>query len=83
MNIGSWSLRVDDLTDIYSETRVVDMLRTVKQVAVERVDGKDGATHVNVEVPNRSVARLIREMVTLIDSHATVSHVRPRLLTTT
>jgi hypothetical protein len=71
---------VDDLTDIYSETRVVDMLRGVDDVAVDRVNDANGSVHVVVEVASKSVARLIREMVALIDGHARVSHPRMPLI---
>jgi hypothetical protein len=71
---------VTDLTDIYSETRVVDMLRTVDGVVVDRINDDEGNVQVAVEAPSRSVAQLIRSMVHLIDSHASVSHPKPRLL---
>ena len=77
---GLWSLRVDGLSDIYSETRVMDMLRTVDEVTVERVNDQDGSVHVDVEVPSRTVGRLIREMVRLIDARAKVSRAKPRVL---
>jgi hypothetical protein len=77
--MASWSVRVDDLTDIYCETRVVDMLRTVDSAVIDRISNKDGSVHVSVEVPERSVAQLIREMVNIIDPHAIVSRVRPHV----
>jgi hypothetical protein len=81
--MASWSLRVDDLTDIYCETRVVDMLRTVHEAVVDRINDRDGSVHVAIEVPKRSVAQLIREMVNIIDPHATVSRARPHARTAT
>ncbi len=80
MSCSHWLVRVTDLTDIYSETRVVDMLRTVDDVVVERVNDADGNVQMSVEVPSRTVAHLVSRMVQLIDSHASVSHPRPRLL---
>jgi hypothetical protein len=80
MSSSHWLVRVTDLTDIYSETRVVDMLQTVDDVLVERVNDDDGNVQVSVDVPSRSVAHLVSSMVQLIDPHASVSHPRPRLL---
>ena len=73
----SWSMRVDNLADIYCETRLVDLLRTLDHIVVDRVNDKDGSVHVAIEVPDRPVARLIREMVRIIDPHAVVSRLRP------
>jgi hypothetical protein len=80
MRNGRWQVRVTGLTDIYSETRVVDMLRTVEDVVVDRFSDQDGSVHVAVEAPSRSVAQLIGRMVHLIDSHASVTHSKRRLL---
>jgi len=80
MSSSHWLVRVTDLTDIYSETRVVDMLQTVDDVRVERVTNDDGDVQMSVDVPSRSVALLVSSMVQLIDPHASVSHPRPRLL---
>jgi len=71
-----WSMRVDEFTDIYSETRVVDMLRTVDNVAVDRACDQDGKGYLSLEAPGRAAAKLVREMVSLIDPHAIVSRVR-------
>ena len=80
MSSSHWLVRVTDLTDIYSETRVVDMVRTVDDVVVDRVNDDGGNVQVEIEAPTRSVAQLIRSMVHLIDAHASVSHPKPRLL---
>jgi len=74
--MSNWQVEVSNLTDIYSETRVVDMLRTVDEVALERTSGA-GGIHIDVQVPTRSMAQLIKRMIRSIDSRAHVSS-RPR-----